>query len=272
MSLSWRDRVVVRFAPHALRLERHRRAPRSGIAGIGTEAVEGSTASAPWAPAADTLATVLQDTRWRGADLDIRLSGHFARWLLLPWNAAIATDAERLAYAQVEFEAVHGERARGWRLRLADTRPGEASPACAVDESLMARLDEIARLSGGRLVAAVPAFAEALDRHRRALVANGAAFAFVEAGRCTLAIVERGRWSHLATDRVRDRAADVLATQLAHAAALGVGTTEPRRLHVVFDAADEPLPGRLAGWDVVVPDAGGVSRGSLFARLARSRS
>jgi hypothetical protein len=269
VSLSWRDRVVVHLAPHALRLERHRGGLRSGIAASATELVAGSTESAPWAPATDTLATVLQSPRWRGADLDVRLSGHFARWMLLPWNAAIATDAERIAYAQVEFESVHGERARSWRLRIADTRPGEASPVCAVDESLMARLEEIARVAGVRVVGTAPAFGVALDRHRHALVANSAAFAFVESGRCTLAIVERGRWRHLGSDRIRDRAADVLAAQLAHAEALGAGTAEPRRLHVVFDEADEALPGRIGAWDVV--SAGAAPARSLFARLAGSR-
>jgi len=270
VSLSWRDALRVKLAPHGLRIARHRRGWRSPAAETFDVAVpaaaEGSSA---WTPATDVLEQTLLAPRLRGADLDVTLDGGFVRWLLLPWSAALATDAERRAYAQLEFESVHGERARGWRIRLGDARPGEPSPACAIDEALQDRLAAIASAAGGRLIAVQPAFGKALDRHRRVLTAPSAAFALVERGRCTIAVFERGRWRHLESVRIAGRLSDAIAAPLARIDALGVCPESPRRLHVVFDAAPEALPAHVGGWDVVTADdATPVPR----ARVAWGRS
>ena len=266
MSLLWRDSVRVRLAPDALRIERRRRGLRSDAGEAFEEQVPHASDDAPgWTAAVDALERCLQSPRLRGADLEVGLSGAFARWLLLPWSAALATDAERLAYAALEFEAVHGERARGWRIRLSDGRPGEPSPACAIDEGLAARLEALALATGGRLVSARPAFSTALDRHRHALTAPGAAFAYIEPGRCTIAAFERARWRHLDAGRVSGRVSEALGARLARVDALGVCPDAPRRVHVVFDGLVEALPARLGGWDVVTPGDATGTAGPRFA-------
>jgi hypothetical protein len=255
VSLSWRDVLRVKLAPHGLRIARHRRGWRSPAAETFDVAVAAAAeGSAAWTAATDALEQTLLAPRLRGAHLDVALDGGFVRWLLLPWSAALATDAERHAYALLEFESVHGERARGWRIRLGDARPGEPSPACAIDEALHDRLAAIASAAGGRLIAVQPAFGTALDRHRRVLTAPSAAFALVERGRCTIAAFERGRWRHLESVRIAGRLSDAIAAPLARIDALGVCPESPRRLHVVFDASPEALPAHVGGWDVVTAD------------------
>lgn len=270
MSLWWRDSVRVRLAPDALRVEHRRRGLRSVAGEVFEEPVAPVSGDVPaWTTAVDALERCLQSPRFRGADVDVALSGAFVRWLLLPWSAALATDSERLAYAALEFEAVHGERARGWRIRLSDGRPGEPSPACAIDEALAARLESAAVAVGGRLIAAQPAFSAALDRHRHALTAPGAAFAHIESGRCTIAAFERGQWRHLDAGRVSGRVSEALGARLARVDALGVCPDAPRRVHVVFDDVVEALPARLGGWDVVTP---GDATGAAGPRFAWGRS
>lgn len=267
MSLLWRDTVRVRLAPHGLRIERHRR----GLRPVAMDPVEVTIAptsdiGVPWAAAIDELEAQLPAPRLRGADLDVTLDGAFARWMLLPWSAALATDAERLAYARLEFESVHGERARAWRIRLGDGRPGEPSPTCAMDEALHERLAAIATTAGGRLAAVRPAFGAALDRHRRALSAPSAAFSLVERGRCTIAAFERGRWRHLESVRLTGRVADTISATLARIDALGVCPDTPRRLHVLFETQAEALPARIGQWDVVTADDAVPVPGSRVAR------
>lgn len=263
MSLLWRDALIVRLAPHAVRIERRRRGRRP----VATEPIEltvpsTSDGGAPWNAAVDALEAQLLTPGLRGADLDVTVDDAFARWMLLPWSAALATDAERLAYAQLEFESVHGERARAWRIRLGDARPGEPAPACAIDDALHERLAAIATAAGGRLTAVRPAFGAALDRHRRALSAPSAAFALIERGRCTVAAFERGRWRHLESVRLTGRVADVVAATLARIDALGVCPESPRRLHVVFEAQAEALPARIGQWDVVTVDDASPATGA----------
>lgn len=251
MSRWWRDRLEVTLGPQSLRLARHARL--SGRPRGAVERFEVTTdAAGGWEAAVDALAAQLQSPRWRGADLDVRVSGHWVRWLLLPWSEAIATDAERLAWARVEFEGVHGERARGWDLRLAEQRPGRPAPACALDRELVARLRAVAQGAGGRLGRLAPAFADALDAHRRTLAARRSAFAFVEGGRCTLARFDRGQWEHVGSGRHGGRVADFLAAELRRGDAFGAAPAGMQRAYVVFDEAEATLPARLGEWDVVV--------------------
>ncbi len=266
MSLLWRDALIVRLAPHGVRIERRRR----GLRQVTTAPIELTLAptadgGAPWNAAVDALEAELSTPRLRGADLDVTVGDAFARWMLLPWSPALATDSERLAYAQLEFESVHGERARAWRIRLGDARPGEPSPACAIDDALHERLAAVATAAGGRLTAVRPAFGAALDRHRRALSAPSAAFALVERGRCTVAAFERGRWRHLESVRLTGRVADVIAATLARVDALGICPDSPRRLHVVFETQGEVLPARIGQWDVVTADDAAPAAGARVA-------
>lgn len=266
MSLLWRDALIVRLAPHGVRIERRRRGLRPVVTDpIDVTVMQTSDAGAPRNAAVDALEAQMLAPRLRGADLDVTLDGAFTRWMLLPWSAALATDAERLAYARLEFESVHGERAHAWRIRLGDARPGEPSPACAIDDALHERLAAMATAAGGRLSAVRPAFSAALDRHRRALSAPSAAFALVERGRCTVAAFERGRWRHLESVRLTGRVSDVVAATLARIDALGVCPESPRRLHVVFETQAEALPARIGQWDVVAADDASTATGARVA-------
>ncbi len=266
MSPSWRERVRIVLAPGGLELTRVRRGLRPGAAHTASIPVDPATS---WDGALSALDVALTEPRWRKADAEVLLSGHFVRVHLLPWSASLATDAERLAYARAELEAVHGERVRDWTLMLDDAPVGQAAPVCAIDTALLDALRVKCAVAALKLRSVRPQFAVALEPHRAQLRARNGGFAFAEAGRLSLVLYEAGACRWLANPRVGVALAEALAAEVRQAEALGA-VAGNGRLHVAFAGAREALPGRIGGWEVVsLPSAQGpLRRTVLDARLA----
>lgn len=129
--------------------------------------------------------------------LDIVLSEHFTRWELSPWQAEIDTPAEQEALARHNFREVYGELARHWLVRCAEQAPGVATPACAIDGTLLAALRQLAAAHGCRLGSLRPLFAVAAERWRRKLPRGVAWFVVLEPGRLNLGLLRDRRWQAL---------------------------------------------------------------------------
>ena len=129
-----RERLLVGLSPERMRLQRvgggrvadDDHALDRPVEPVGAE---------PWRGAVDALARAL--TEAGGAGVCVRLSGHFVRWLLLAPSEDLTGDAQWQAYARIETQAIHGERAGDWALRVGEPQPGEPVPACAIDQALV---------------------------------------------------------------------------------------------------------------------------------------
>ncbi|MFO1318358.1 MAG: hypothetical protein U1F52_01970 [Burkholderiales bacterium] len=257
MSRWWRDPLLVSLGPARVRLARVPRMPGARTPSWSDVPVEAG------ATAVDALATALQDRRWHGTDAHVGLHARYVRWMLLPFNDAIATDDEWLAFARVEFDAVHGERARGWNLQVLSPRYGLPTPACAVDVSLMDDVTRVCEAAGVRVVRFAPAFSTALESQRPRMGGPVSAFALIQSDRFTLAVAAAGAWCALESGRIGDRPADALEAALARADA-GRFAGASRRLWVQFDGPPAPMPSRLGDWDVVEVDGATVRAGGRW--------
>lgn len=256
MSRWWRDSLLVSFGPSRIRLARVSALPGGRMPPWSEVVVE------PGSTALETLGAALQERRWHGTAARVWLHARHVRWMLLPFSEAIATDAEWLAYAQIEFAGVHGERARDWSIRVLAPRFGQPVPACALDATL---LDDLQRVCAGadvRVAQVAPAFAIAFEAERARLRSAVSAFVLVQDDRFTLAVLEAGAWRALDTGRIGPRAAESLEAALVRADAGQFGEAA-RRLWICFDGPAVALPARLGDWDVVVlePAAMAASRG-----------
>lgn len=250
MSPSWRERVRIVLAPGSVELTRFRRGFRPRVGYTTTVTVDSGSS---WEDAMAVLESALAEPRWRKAEAEVLLSSHLVRLHLLPWSESLATDAERLAHARAELEAVHGERVRDWTLALDDAPVGQAAPLCAIDTALLDTVRAKCQAASLAVHSVRPQFVAALDEHRARLRARTCGFAFCEAGRLTLALYESGACRWLANPRVGVALSEALAAEIRQAEALGsVGGNG--RLHVAFAGARQALPGRIAGWEVVAPD------------------
>jgi len=219
-------------------------------------------AAANWQSALDLLDRALTEARWRQAEAHIRLSSHCLRLHLLPFSAALATDDERLAFARMELEAVHGERVQHWTLILDDAPVGAATPVCAVDSALLEALRTACTRAALTVGSIRPVFAVALEEHKarrrsrpRAARAPRYGFAFAEAGRVTLALYEGNICRWLTHPRVGSTLAETLGAELQQAQVLG-SVSGAGRLQIAFAEQREGLPPRLSGWDIAVAEAG----------------
>jgi hypothetical protein len=244
----WRERLLVDLTPASVELTRFRRGLRPAVAHSAAYGAE--VPGSGWAPALDVLRHALAEPRWQGAAVEVRISSHFVRFGLLPWSATLATDDERLAHARLEFETVHGARARAWSMRIDDAAPGGHAPVAAIDEALLQGLTEACRQAGSRLVSVAPRFAAAFNRQRARLAGARAGFVLLEPGRLTLALLARGAWARLSSVRTAASAGEALAAELQQALALGEVDGPGHLVVAAVGSANEQLPASVADWEV----------------------
>ena len=193
MSLLWRKKTLrIGLGPDSIIVSGSREAVRVQGEGAGD-----------WRSAIAALPEVLKN--YRNQDASVVLADQFVRYALLPWNAALKSDAEWVALAQHRFGALHGAPAAEWQIKVTDTAPHGARLACAVERELVSALAEQFVAAGVRLASAQPFLVAAFNRIRKT-VGNGSCWIVVEErGRLTLALIQRGEWTAIRARRSDDR-------------------------------------------------------------------
>ncbi len=218
-----------------------------------------------------TLSTAaLREPRGRVGRVEIVLSDHFVRYLLIPWSEGLVGDSERLGFARLAFRDLYGHLADAWDLCLDEQPAGQASFACAVDRALASSLREVVARAGGQLAALIPSLADCINRHRSALKAPEFCLAAAEPGRVSLAFRSRGGWQAVRSRRIDGPLPRRLPTLLKQEAAVG-DATEGGVLYLCADDPPGMAPFAVPGWRVVRLAEGG-SRQRPAADRATGRS
>jgi len=177
-----------------------------------------------WRSALAALPEVLKSHR--NEDAAVVLADQFVRYALLPWNAALKSEAEWAALAQHRFAALHGAPAAEWQVKVTETAPHGARLACAVERELIAGLAERFVAGGVRLHSVQPFLVAAFNRIRKT-VGNGSCWIVVEErGRLTLALIQRGAWLAIRARRSDERWRNLLPEILERETAF-LGLAEP---------------------------------------------
>ena len=177
-----------------------------------------------WRSALAALPEVLKSHR--NEDASLVLADQFVRYALLPWNAALKSEAEWAALAQHRFAALHGAPATEWQVKVTETAPCGARLACAVERELISGLAEQFVVAGVRLESVTPFLVAAFNRIRKQ-VGNGSCWIVVEErGRLTLALIQRGQWVAIRARRSDDRWRSLLPEILERETAF-LGLAEP---------------------------------------------
>ena len=130
----------------------------------------------------------------RKCRVTVVLSNHLVRYAVVPWSNALGTPAEEEAYVRHYFAKIHGERAKGWEVRVSD------GLACAIDAALLAELRKIVP----KLVSVQPALMAAYNGARKRIPREGAWLVLAEAQRVCVARLAAERWASVLNAREAD--------------------------------------------------------------------
>jgi hypothetical protein len=222
------------------------------LLGVPVEQEEpGAEQAEPWRASIDALVNLLGPDRSRSTELEVVMSSHFVRYALVPWSESLIRDAERLAFARVAFRDIYGPVVDRWEVCLDDQPAGQPVLACAMDRDLLAGLRSAAAGVGGRLEAVIPALADCINRHRRALKGRELCLANVEAGRVTFAFRGQLGWRAVRSRRMDGALSELLPTLLKQEAS-AAGVQEGGILYLCAPHIQDHASLLIPGWKVTL--------------------
>ena len=194
MSRLWRDRLLISLAPGAVALARIAGGLRPRLAGRQVLDCDPAFGAEPWQGAVAAVGSAVEALRGTRMSATVVLSNHFARYAIVPFDAAVAGPEEELALARFHFSKVHGERANGWDIRLSEEPRGAPRLASAVDAGLIEAIRGRFPAGGNlRLVSVQPYLMSAFNLWRRHL-ARDSWLLLVEPRQACCALLGARKW------------------------------------------------------------------------------
>jgi hypothetical protein len=190
----WHERVLVGFSPERISalclggLLRPRLLDRHAIPLQEQDLAQ-------WDKGVDALEVLLAEPAWKGRDIDVILSGHYVRHVVVPSRRDLAA-GEQHTLAKVVFRDTFGDLANDWELRVSPLATGRTTLACGVPRSLLAALRTVCN-GRGRLRSVQSGLMPMFNQVRRQVGDSVGCLAWVEHGRITLAYFENGQWAYV---------------------------------------------------------------------------
>jgi hypothetical protein len=172
---------------------------RRSAASSFAETFVGAADGPPWQAAVDAFQRFLATAETGTGALDVVLSNHFVRYLLVPWSAQIASAEEFRNCAAAMFEEIHGEVSAQWDVTVSAERAGGPRLAAAVDRSLLAGIRTAVAPTRLRLASVQPYLMAAYNRVARSHTGRDFVFMLLEAGRACILAAQGGKWCYVST-------------------------------------------------------------------------
>lgn len=153
------------------------------------------------AKAVDALRELFEREDCRRAPFTLIVSDFWARYVIVPEEAAIVSEDERMAYARQLFVKRYGDVAHGWEIAIEDA-VGRATVACALPAAL---LEEVRALCAARklsLKSLQPHLVSAARSWATQLPSSGAWLVTVEQGVLAAARLSERGWERAHVTRV----------------------------------------------------------------------
>jgi hypothetical protein len=178
---------------------------------------------------------------------DVVVNVSHTRLFVLPYAAALTTEARWDAYARSRFEDVFGEGVEGWSLRVVAERPGRPRLVAALPMALMRTLHELLdrRLRSVRIDSLMR-----LDEMRRREAGYTGALVDVGAQHALVALIVDGSLQRLRLRRMTPSVDELRAALTVEWAALGRSDALPALAVAPAAALDT---GEDDGWHTLAP-------------------
>jgi hypothetical protein len=161
---------------------------------IHKQVLAGHAHGSSWQEPLAALQAALRDRQWQGAPIQVVLSNHFVRYVLVPWSAQLANRQERQAYVRHCFNAAYGDPGKHWDMRMSDAGLDKPSLASGIDQHLLASLTTMLETAGMPLHGIFPHLMMAANQSRRLLSKGVQWLVVVEASRLCMALLDHGNW------------------------------------------------------------------------------
>jgi hypothetical protein len=189
----WRDKVRIVLCKDRLIVLHHQGGRHPQIHSKQVFPYSGSESG--WQPLLAILEGVLKSNEWKKSDATVILSNHFVRFLVLPWNEAMLSGAEKMALVQHRFDEVYGEVSSNWDFRLHEGTYGSPSLACAIPQELLSRLKALFEATPLRLKFVQPYLMTAFNACRNELSKEVSWFVLAERDNICVGLLQSGQWS-----------------------------------------------------------------------------
>jgi hypothetical protein len=155
-----------------------------------------------WQSALALLENALQGSTWKKADVEVILSNHFVRYLVLPWNAASLSDAEQMLLVRHRFDEVYGEGGENWALRLSEGAFGSPSLASAIPQAMLDSIKVSFQSLPLHLTSVQPYLMTVFNACRRELGKQDGWFVLAERDTFCVGLLQDGHWHSIRARRV----------------------------------------------------------------------
>ncbi|PCC98518.1 hypothetical protein [Halopseudomonas pelagia] len=145
------------------------------------------------------LAELLRQNAAARCRLQVLISSHLVRFMLVPWREEIASPRELLSFAQFCFEQVYVEEPHNWSFSVSPEAKGRSRIAAATSAELISGLQELSKETGCRLLGVQPYLATVFNRFCRNLADQSFLFIAVEQGRVGVLRARDGQWQSVHT-------------------------------------------------------------------------
>jgi hypothetical protein len=181
----------VHLSPHTVAVRRLTRGARRRALTSHRYDVDSTNGTRDWRPALAVLISKIETLAWRKADLDVVLSSHLARFVLMPWTADVS-EVDAAAYARHQFNAIYGSAADAWTVCMGVAHPRRPRVAAATERALVDELSAQVAPYDMRLHSLCPLLAALVDALPAKDPALSGWVALVEPGCVHVACIDTG--------------------------------------------------------------------------------
>lgn len=197
MSRWWNSRILVGFWPHGITVQeatgRIDNEPYLGYWPAGTQ-----LGDFPWSAGFAALDQWLSNVAPRRSHIEVRLSSHYAQYLVLPWSTDLKRDTEWQALAKARVEFIWGNKI-DWDIRLDRLRFESSCVVCAIDGQLTAALLALRSPIGLAIKSIQPHFSASFNELAADVGDGPTLIVSPELDCITIGAADQGAWTHIRT-------------------------------------------------------------------------
>ncbi|SFL60185.1 hypothetical protein [Nitrosomonas communis] len=206
MSLLWRDRIQVFFAPGRVDMVRTFRGIKSRQSPRISEVYGAPQDAAMWKKSLQQLEQMIEKENiasdLKGAELIITLSNHFVRYVVVSPQQEITGPSELFAYANFRMREVYGERVDGWVVSISDEDPYQGTLCAAISRDLYNEFEALASRHRIKLKRIEPYLTAAFDQWCNSFNDKRFWFVVIERERLCMTLFSNSEWKGIRNQRV----------------------------------------------------------------------